>query len=364
MKKIITLLTILLIISGCSSTPETPEEGTEKEIVKVVKGNVGDYSILTPFNSSSLRQDYGSEFREIDMMEIGYQLLENTKADFDPNSYYIGEGTIIDRSRYHELVEVESEDNPVGLNITSTDGFKMNDGTVLIDPTFISDIVEINYYKNNKESLDGIAIALVLKRVQTLDKATGSTYRINDEDLFTIGSTIGLRLQSYLRSIDGLVDTPMYIGLYVQDSTEDSLPNRYLPGYYIGHSFSTSGASEFVKDKARWYYMGSTTIGEEYPQLSSSYILFKNNIMEFIAGENTSIVGKAFVTESSIDELQIQITTGAKTYIELYAISRYVASELATFDTVDVSVNIRISETTRFVITKNAGQEPVISKVV
>lgn len=360
MKKVLIILLIGAFLTGC--TKEDVPDDQEQETVTIVQGEKGDYSIIVPFESSALRQDYGVDFREIDMMEIGSQLLEMTKNDFSPNSYYIGEGTIINRDRYYTLLGYENEDNPNGLNIQKDEGFTMSDGVVLKQPQFVSDIVEINYYnKSDYTKLEGIAFALVLKRVQQNGL---ETYRLSDDDLFTIGSTIGLRFQSYLRGIDGLVDKPIFIGLYVQESDMDVLPGRYLPGYFIGHSFSTSITGEFSRDDSKWYFMNSDTMNSHFPQLTSKYTLFKNNVSSFYKDENISVVGKAFVNGDSVNNIQIQVTTGSKTYVELYALTQYINSQLVDLEDYDVVVNIRINQTTRFVITKNKGQDAVITKVV
>lgn len=358
-KGIIALLLAGVLISGCS-TDTTGDTGTDEQTT-VVSGAAGEYSILTPFEKSKLRQDYGIYFREADMVEIGRQLQEKSKENFSPNSYYLSEGALLDQERYYNLLAYESDTYPYGLNPRQPATYDMPDGTVLTNPRFVSDIFEINFHKSADRSvIDGVSIALVLKRVQVLDASLGTTYRVDDDTLYKIGESVGLRLQSYLRTLDGMVDVPIYIGLYVQESDVDTLPGKYLPGYYIGHSYSEGSTSQFARDSEQWMFLNSTQASQTIPQLSSDFSIFKTKVTSFMSDENIGVIGKAFIEDNEVSLLQLQITTGSKTYLELYSLTQYVSQELTAFSNVPLTIDIRINQNTRFVVSKEPQKDPVI----
>lgn len=364
-KLVLACLSFLLILSACSNDKPIVLD-PDKETTNVVTGAKGNYSILTPFVNSLLRQEYAPYFREVDMVEIGRQLISMSKDHFAPDNYYIGEGSLIDVERYYQLMAHESETRPYGLNPKRGESITLSNGTVLENPQFVSDIVELNFHRTtNQSQIDGIAIALVLKRVQVLDASIGSTVSMSDEDLLRIGGIIGIRLQTYLRSIDGMVDVPLFMGLYVQESDIDPLPGRYLPGYYIGRSFSQSAPTQFEAVNARWYFLNSKASAALVPQYDTNFTLFKNSILNFMGDESVSVIAKVFASGSDVSELAIQVTTGAKTYMELYALTQFISqnAHFLKFDT-SVTVTVRISETTRFVISKEPGQAVVIKTII
>ncbi|CAM3592502.1 CamS family sex pheromone protein [Erysipelothrix urinaevulpis] len=358
--KITLLLALMLLLSACGSKKkEEPVE--EDKPVSIVDSNKGDYSILVPFINSPLRQSYASNFREIDMMEIGSGLQERSKEFFDPDKYSVSEGSLIDRDRYNNLLGNQSDKNPNGLNLKP---FEIKDGSVTLkDPTFVSDIVEINFHRSNKvDEVDGIAVALVLKRVQILDHKIGSTHKLSDETLFEVGRTLGLRLYSYLSSLEGMGDVPIYIGLYAQESDIDKLPGKYLPGNYIGHAFFKTRSDQFVKDNEQWILLNDKIARDKIPDAASSFSRLRKNIHTFAGDENIGVVASGFLVDDRLQKINIEVVTGSKTYLEIYALSQYINKELAMFDAyqVPVKVDIRIYQKSRVVIERSPGKDSKI----
>ena len=356
-KQLLLTLLVLVLVTGCIPEDRADEKPDDQPIT-ILESQKGDYPILLPFEYSPLRQEYASYFREVDMMEIGSRLQEKTKEHFDPKDYYISEGSLINEDRYYSLLGYQSDQNPNGLNLKP---FEIKDGSVTItDPKFVSDIMEVNFHKTNDlNKIDGMGIALVLKRVQVLDPKIGSTHRLSDEVLYEVGRTLGLRLYSYLTSLEGMSDIPIYIGLYVQESDVDQLPGKYLPGHYIGHAFFESRSDQFVKDNEQWLYLSGNQANDIMPDFSSGFNRFKKSIYKFTSDENVGVVGKGFIINDKLQTVQIEVITGSKTYLELYGLAQFIAEELKIFEEaqVPITVNIKIHQNSRIVLEKEPGKD-------
>lgn len=356
MRKLFLLLLVFVLVACGQSV----EEETDKPNETVsVGGGAGEYSILMPFKISPLRQEYANNYRETDLMEMGRGLIEESKEFFSTKTYSIGEGSVITPKRYYELLGRESESNVYGLN--KEGNLELEDGTVLERPQYISNIVELNFHKtNNREQVDGVSVALVMKRIQILDATIGSTTRLTDDVLYQVGIPLGQQLHSYLRTLEGMGDIPIYISLYVQESDQDTLPGKYLPGHFIGHAFFESARSgDFVRTNTAWEMLNSETVLKQAPKTYSDFSEIKRNLTKFMGDESVGIVGKGLMDGSKVKEIQIEVTTGPKTYLELMGLAEAMKKDLSLFDDlgVKVNVNIKIFQNTRMVISKLPNEE-------
>lgn len=360
-KKIIVLLSILVFVSACSS-PKDKDTGDIPEQVEMVGGGKNEYSIKLPFKTSPLRQLYATNYREIDIMEMGRGLQERSKEVFSPDKYSIAEGSLINQDIYRELIWLpESDKNIYGLNPSEP----MEIGGVMIErPVFVSNIVELNFHKSkDSTTLDGLSFGLVLKRIQTTNRETGATMRMNDNDLYTIGETLAQKLHSYVRTLEGASDIPIYIALYVQESDEDRLPGNYLPGYYIGDAvFESSRNGKFEKVNDRWMLLNSDAALRTVPDLYAAFSEFSRNLKGFMGDENVGIVGKVFTSNNTAKELVFEMNTGSKTYLELHGLAQSVKAQLAVFDSHSLPINIKIQvfESTRIIVSKEPGKDAII----
>ena len=359
MRKLI-LLGLSLFLVACSAPDQESEE--KPNDTTIVQAGAGEYSIMVPFTNSPLRQEYSNNYRETDLMEIGRGLMEKSKDFFDPKTYSISEGSLITPTRYYELLGRESENNVYGLN--KEGNHEPEAGIVLERPQFVSNLVELNFHKkNNKDQVDAVAVAMVMKRIQILDANIGSTYRLSDDDLYQVGINLGQQLHSYLRSLEGMNDIPIMIALYVQESDQDSLPGKYLPGHYIGQAlFESARTGDFSPASESWELLNSDTILEKMPDTYSKFNEFKRNLTNAMGDEGVGIVGKAFIEDSKISGIQIEVNTGSKTYLELYGLAQSIKHDLALFDDlgVNINVNIMIFQKSRMIVSKTAGNDASI----
>lgn len=357
-KKLLIALSMLLVLTACGAAPaDVPTE----DPVEVVGGGKNEYSIKLPFVTSPLRQAYANNYREIDVMEIGRGLQEYSKAVFDPAKYFLAEGSLLNQERYYSLLKVESEENIYGLN--PTEPFTFGDVTIP-KPQFVSDIVELNFHNSkDDDTLDGASFALVLKRIQTLDAETGLTTRLNDEDLYQVGVTLAQKLHSYIRTLEGASDIPIYIALYVQESDEDRLPGNYLPGHYIGESvFESSRNGKFEKINDRWILLNSDAALKAVPDLYATFSEFSRNLRGFMGDENIGIIGKVFVGNKGAEQIIFEVQTGAKTYMELHGLAESMKAQMQLFEahTLPINAKIQVFSTTRIIVSKLPGSDAIV----
>lgn len=374
-RKSLILLVLVLLLGGCVKK-EVVDESEIPEQNNVVEGESGGYSIITPFQSSLLRQIYAQNYREIDTIEIGRRLQDLSKEYFSPKNYLVSEGRIITIARYNELVTSRSENNPYGLNperdtqpfienVKDSTGKVVNQVTIP-NPRFVRSLYEINFYKDsNRETLNAMSVAVVLNRHQIYDEANGLTHAISDESLFQVANDmIGVQLNAYLRTIPELKNVPIMIAFYVQDSSQDNLVGNYLPGKFIGHGvFEGSNASTGLKkNQEAWYLLNSNEASVNIPDTYSNFILFKNKVTDFLSDESIGIVGQAFTINKTVQHIQIDINLGAKTELEIYGLTQYLNSAITEINATNVEtvIHVKMFQNSRAIITLNPGSQPVV----
>lgn len=368
MKKFLILLVVALSLTGCFKSTENSDE---EEINKVVGGKKGDYSIITPFTTSAIRQTYVHGYREIDTLEIGKRLQEKSKEYFSPSSYFISEGSVINEEHYKQLVNAKSENYKYGLNAERGTEFNetVKSGnttkTVTIkNPRFVHSLYEVNFYKDkNREKLEGMSVTVVLDRKQFVDRdVNDEIISVSDESLFKIANDmISVQLNAYLRSIEEVKNIPVMIAFYVTDSVDDNIAGNYLPGYYIGHGYYESGreTSSLVRDTERHYLLNTTLASKDIPQAHGNFSVFNRKIMDFIEDETVGVIGTAFTINKEVQNYKIQVTTASKTELELYGITQYIMSQIQTLDNnrVPIVVDIKVYEDTKAMINVNNNGE-------
>lgn len=374
-RKIVLVLLILVFLTACSQKNNESDDNIPTQN-NIVEGVSGGYSIITPFQSSLLRQIYAQNYREIDTIEIGRRLQDISKEYFSPKDYLVSEGSLITIARYNELVTSRSDSNPYGLNpernsdpfvenITDSQGIVTGQVTIP-NPRFVKSLYEINFYKDsNREQLNAASIAVVLNRHQIYDADNGLSQEISDASLFQVANDmIAIQLNAYLRTLPNMKDIPIMISFYVQDSAQDNLVGNYLPGKFIGHGiFEGSNASTTLKkNNEAWYLLNSNEASVNVPDTYSNFSLFKNQVSSFLNDESVGIVGQAFTVNNNVQNIQIDINLGAKTELEIYGLTQYLATTIDELNATNVPtvINVKMFQNTRAIVTFMQGSSPQV----
>ena len=330
MRKILLCLFILLL-TACSSEP------TVDQRVIIDQDEENEYSIILPFEASTIRQYHGTYLGRADFLEIGSRLEDKSKEYFSVNDYYLSEGQVISNSDLTKLVRRESTDNPYGLNPPAGSEFLVGTSDIaVLDAVVVADIMEIDFYQQSAGDykLAGLSFAIVLN--QSLSTPDGLV-TVSDEVLYDYGSNMGRKLDRYVRSLSDMEDIPIYIGLYVTNPTDAVLPGRYIADGY----FTTRGG-QFKKNNEQWVLIPSTQASSLDASLADKFNNFKSSITTFIP-ESIGVVGEARYVDNKTNFLRITLTIQAKTYSEIRALTQYTTELLKDMDQRDFPIVVRIN---------------------
>lgn len=334
MRKYIPLLIILLLLTGCDATPEEPTEGGT--LIESVNDN--DYPVLIPFESSPVRQYHGTYLGRPDFMEVGSRSLEKSKAYFNPDDYFIGEGQILTSTLLGRLVRRESADNPYGLNPPSGSSFKTGEGdNAILDAVVVADVVETDFYQGSSASPQLAGMSLVIVLNQTLTDETGAQITITDDRLYEYGADMGRKLERFIRTLTDLEDIPVYITLFSTESADAS-----LPGHFIGEGYFDGRSGQFSPNSEIWVLFPSTAATTMDPVVDSAFMVFRERIKDFIP-ESLGIIAEGRYVDGVCDFLRITVTIQAKTYTEVNSLIQYVAQLIQEFEQNEYDMIVKIN---------------------
>lgn len=343
-RKMLYILSALLFLSACApaQTDNNPN----------VMRYEGDYVVVDEFKPSPKRAFHGIHLPIHQALEIGSRLVELSKQHFDVSEYSLAEGQIITLDRLSALVRRESATNPIGLNPPSGSMFPSKSGVDILDAVLVNDVMEINFMQKRGDEyfLAGIAIAIVLQPSQVVGF---ETLTVSDEKLYEYGSDMGRKLESYLRSLSGVGDIPIYITLYSLASAD-----AILPGGMIGEGLFLSRTGQITPLNERWILIPSNTSNELDPLTHSVFLQLRSRLQTLLP-EVIGVFAKARVVNESLDTMIIEVNSSVKTYTELLALTQNVLKETAGFEerSIDITIHIKNLISTLVLMEKKANDD-------
>lgn len=352
-KKLIMILIMILSLAGCT---QTDSEGHDVTIL--TETNEGEYAYILPFESTDTRSYHGTYQSRYDIIEIGVGLEDYSKAYFPTDDYYAQEGQIITRDILTNLVARESDTNTQGLNPSKGSSFLTGNGDEsIIDPVVVTDVFELDFIKknNNDYTADGITLAIVVNKNQTttVDGVTTS-YTISDDRLWEYASNAGRKLESYLRTLEGIADMPICILIYSTASSDAT-----LPGGYIGSGYFTGRTGQFSQFSEQWVLIPTTEANSLDSDTYNKLVNMKAAIKEFLP-ESITIMGQAKYVDGAVTLLKIQIGVKGKTYAEIRALTQYCAQLIRDFsEDMRIVVNIKSNDEVVSIIERKSGSSDI-----
>lgn len=326
------ILFIILMLSACSN------QNTNNDDLNLITSlQKGDYSMLIPFQSSPVRAYHGTYLGRADFMEVGDRLAEKSKDHFAPDSFYLGEGQVLDIEELNNLVKRESSDNPYGLNPPSGSNFVTGVGDLsVLNAVVVADVVELDFYSGSSSDpqLAGLSFAIVLN--DQLNDGSDSYVSVSQARLYEYGSDMGRKLERYIRTLSNMESIPVYIALYSTASIDST-----LPGSYIGDGYFDGRSGQFQSNDERWTLFPSLDASSLDAKTDASFSLFKSNIQNFVP-EAVGVIGQAHYVNGNLNKLNMTIHIQAKTYAEIYALVQYSAQLLKEFDTGSYDIIVKI----------------------
>lgn len=343
-RKIVSLLCGLLFLSACapSQNPDNPN----------VIRKEGDYVIIDDFDPSANRSYHGTYLPIHQALEVGSRLVELSKQHFDVSEYSLGEGEIITLNRLGALVRRESTANPFGLNPPTGSLFPSESGVDVLDAVLVSDVLELNFLqkRGDEYALAAISVAIVLNPSQNVE--TGRV-NVSAERLYEYGSDMGRKLESYLRTLSGVGDIPIYITLYSLASAD-----AILPGGMIGEGLFLSRSGQITPLNEYWILIPSNTSNEIDPLTHNVFLQLKSRLQTLLP-EAIGVFAKARVINQRIDTMIIEVNSNVKTYTELLALTQIVLNEVNDFEErrMDIKIHIKNLNSTLVLIEKKANDD-------
>lgn len=354
-RKLILLMLVLLTLSGCSGKDNVETDGT----TSIVSSIAGEYPVAVNYAASSTRNYHGTYLGSYDIIEIGSQLIDKSKKHFNVKDYILQEGQVINSDRLSNLVMRESTSNPSGLNPAKGSEFDIGDGTKILDPVLVADVVELNFLENSKDGLTiaGMSIAIVFNQIQKTETATSiTTYEITQERLYQYATDVGRKLESYLRTLNQVGEIPIYIGLYSTKNVDAA-----VSGSYFGEGYFVSRSGQFKAINEKWLILPSNEVEKLDPQSSAFFSGFKRSLQQLLP-ESIGVIGKGRYINDKLDYIKIDIQLVGKTYMEIKASTQLAASIIEGMQNNDVHVIAKVTSLGKVVaiIEKKANQNKVL----
>lgn len=347
---------IVLSLIGCS--PSSEEETNKTTIIS--KADSSSYEVIVPIDMNESREYHEQHQNSSeDFNNLGNRLMEISKEYFSTSSYAMGEGSVITYDDLMLLIKRESETNEAGLNPNKNEEFLSGVQNVkILNPVLVSDVIEQDYYKkvDGEYVLAGMSVAIFMNPFQTAQAGSNTyTTRLNDDIMFEYGSTMGRKLERFLRKKDEAKKIPILITLYVKGES-----GSYLPGYMLGKAYFVDRSPTFERLSEKWVLLPSTAAKsldiDNYNQFSN----FKSALSEFII-DDVATVGVGYYSDNILKELNITVQYSPKTYVEFMTLVNYSAELLNTFvnDTFDITIKFKNQSDTTAIVLKNSGNKDI-----
>lgn len=368
-KRIIFLpsLIVLLFIAGCIPTPDNSDEEViqdseekEQETVIIPDLQIKDnyYRTLLPFKSSASRGLVVSNLNtRYDVREVEEGLLRLSTQQFSTEDHFFQEGQYITEEMALSWIRRNSEENPDGLNPALPE--EMTEETTeqeIADkaPIYLAHVVEQNYLVmtgDNKVRLDGISIGLALNSVYY--PRNGKDVPIPDNVLEEQGTLMAEEIVSRLRSIEGLENIPIMIGLFKQASNNSIVPGNYFATVVAEGGKGPAGWKKIDEKHVLFPASGND---EEYRDVNTKFQNFKQSIDDYFPSF-VNVIGRGYYANGTLRSLEIEVPIQFYGKSETIGFVQYLTGQISKLPNVPIEVSITSSNGPEALIVKEPGNE-------
>lgn len=310
---IIPSLIASLLLTGCVPSLDNSDEEviqdteeTTEETVIIPELQLKDeyYRTLLPFKESASRGLIVNNLNtKYDIREAEEGLLRLSTQQFSPDDHFFQEGQYITEEMALSWIRRKSEDNPEGLNPTVNEEWSDEE---IADkaPMYLAHIVEQNYLTmtdDKKVRLEGISIGLAMNSIYYM--RGGPDTPISDKVLEEQGTLMAEEIVKRLRSMDGLENIPIVVGLFKQESN-----NAIVPGSYFASVVAEGG-----KDPTGWKSVDEKHVlfpapssDEMYRDVDTKFKNFKQEIDKYVPSF-VNVIGRGHYTNGTLRSLEIEV---------------------------------------------------------
>jgi len=323
----------LSLLGGCvptitndtEVTQDTEKSDVATNIIPSLQLSEQYYRTLLPYEESASRGLIVSNVKsKFDMKEVETGLIRLSQRSFSPDKYFFQEGQ---KLKTDDLILwlARSNQDELGLNPATTKGMTPEQRATEA-PIYLAHIVEQNYLvktDNDKVRLGGISIGLALNSIYYYQKEDfGATYEqpIPQDQIEKNGKKMANEIVKRMRSMEGMENVPITVGLFKQESR-----NSIVPGTYFAYGTASEGKGNI----AEWssineeYVLFPQPIAEEkYRDIGNSFAKFKQDIDNYFSNF-TSVVGTGFYQDEQIRKMSIDIPVQFFGEAELIGFTQY-----------------------------------------
>lgn len=363
----------LLVLTGCNVEPEdspetnNEEAGTNQPTPNVVSENqLGDnyyLPALSPEGTYEPSNNRGITLRMNSGLNIGIfekDLIRLSQDAFSTSDYYIKEGQMLTSEMVTnwlgraaeiptENEEGERSEEAIardeflqGLNPTQSPDFNPESGVYDHEarvPNYLESILEFDFYQNSEaENPSGLSIGLAMN---TMDYYQDDEYRqfeqeISPEVALEQGQAMANEIVSRLRTVEGLGEIPIMVGIYEQSARDDLAGGVYVA---TGESLNGSTAIDswnMLNEERLIFPLEGSNSAE-----GNAFANFKSEVESYFPNLS-GITGRAHYIDEQLVNLSINIMTQFYGEQEIISFAQYLKQSAGTYLPMDLNVEILV----------------------
>ncbi|KAA0546354.1 CamS family sex pheromone protein [Bacillus sp. BGMRC 2118] len=340
----------VLVLSGCVPQFEKDEELVQEtensqETAIVPKYKISDqyYRTVLPFNASEARGRVVSGiYNRLDIDEFETGLMRLSQSTFPSDDYLYQDGQYLDgetvsswlqRKKSDADIEKELADQKgkkkevknLGLNPVKVSGGTAKDNNESA-PIYLSHIMEQNYLKKDSEGkaeLSGISIGLALNSVHYYEQEDGypREYAIPEAKIEQQGKELAAEVLKRIRSIEGLENVPVVIGLFMLEEKQSVVPGSFFAYTEVKGKNNTIDKWNVVKEA--YYLLPGKDAQKDYRDDNTRMLNFKADIDDYFPNY-TGVIGRGYYRDEQLTELTIEIPMQFYGKAEVVGFTQYV----------------------------------------
>ncbi|MCG1023658.1 CamS family sex pheromone protein [Sutcliffiella horikoshii] len=374
MKRFLSLLLVVsLFATGCVPGFEKQEEvvqdpaqqeNTEQAIVPRYKISDDYYQTILPYKPGETRGQIAPRLNSrVDVEEMETGLMRMAQEVFPSDSYLYQEGQYIKRGTISEWLKRKTGEDGLGLNPPLVRG-KDTEETNENSPIYLAHIQEQNYLIRKGEDqveLGGVSIGIALNSVHyyNLSDSEGGyprEYTIDAEELEAEGKKIAEEVIKRVRTMEGLQNVPIIVGLYKQSPANSVVPGSFIAKANVASGNNTIGKWDSVNEEYHLFPHSKTT--ELYRDDAVRFENFKLDIDDYFPN-HTGVIGKGYYSDGEIQQLSIEVNMEFNGKAELIGFTQYVTGLLVEHFPNYMNLQVSISSISgqEALIVRDAGAE-------
>lgn len=338
----------LLLLTGCTPSQDTEvvQDPAESEARTVVLPSVRldetYYSTILPYAESKSRGLVVSNMAtKYDIVEVEKGLMRLSQNEFPTDRYYFQEGQYLDGNTISSWL-ARSNQTEQGLN--PDDKGLIGREKAEQAPVYLTHIVEQNYLirDENTMKLAGVSIGLALNSIYYYTEVDyGPVFEqvLTDAQITENGRRIAQEVVTRMRTIPGLEEIPITVGLFKQNSR-----NAIIPGTYFSYGVADSGnnVSEWTDLNEQYVTFPTSNSSEQYRDTDTAFRNFKHEVETYFPNY-TSVIGTGFYKDDFLQKMTIEMPIQFFGKAEIIGFTQYIAGLVNTHFVADLPIEINIT---------------------